>query len=148
MLLTDISYALRVSLQQALHHALDDRHDVGIGRLGFLPLYQVRHFGVDVDAGGGVELLLQRRDDDALALLQLRRHRGDVALLADQLLQIVRDRALERRRRRTEAGRGRVVEGRGRQLREQEVRARVVAGRRRRRGGGDRQFRGVGDGGP
>ena len=85
-LLIAIWIALHLSLQQAVHHALNHRHHVSVGGIGILQRDQVRHLGVDVDAGGGIEFLLQRVDHDVLALLQLRRRGRRIGLLAQELL--------------------------------------------------------------
>ena len=115
---------------------------MSIGGIGILQRDQVRHFGVDVDAGRRIEFLLQRADHDVLALLQLRRRRRRIALLAQELLQIAGDRAREAatasNRVRFSANKLNVPDV---SCEIDKVRTRGVAGRRRRRRAVDREIR-------
>ena len=119
-------------VNQGIKHILHRRHDARVGGVGILQRKQVRHFLIDVDARHIVEPLLQRVEDDVLALLEVVGRTRCLTLLADDLAQIGRERPGERRADRSDSGIRRKSQRCVRELLKDEIGPSTVTRRRAR----------------
>src|ERR1700692_556684 len=72
-------------LQEGGEHLVHGCHHAGIRAVSILQRDETRHFRIDIDSGRIRETLLQRGDDDVLALLEVRGRIRGLALLTHQL---------------------------------------------------------------
>ena len=85
-------------MQQRCVHVLDGGHHARIRRIGVLQRQQMRHLVVDVDAGGCVHLVLQRVENNVLAIRELLAPQSAaLPCMLSELLREAQQRALERR---------------------------------------------------